>query len=225
MVGYDKDGFIQLIRRSESVAAEGKSEKKEKKSSKRPFKKGSWKMWLYKKLKKWKSSKHVSDFHFTKQINVFLTERKDKVKAFVSGQKPTDEQLKRLQKHKDDSFVLINCGEGIYTRISVRCYLKLLEVDRIAISISMICSDDAGDEEFSAYDDEQVFDNINSFLSWVNYYRQLVYGVCEVQSHMCGFMYTRYKAKTVIRYTDGSVKAFKGDFNEVLTEFDFDPLL
>ena len=33
MVGYDKDGFIQLIRRSESVAAEGKSEKKEKKSS------------------------------------------------------------------------------------------------------------------------------------------------------------------------------------------------
>lgn len=222
MSGYDKDGFIQLIRKTEDVKPE---KKKEKKSSKRPFKKGSWKMWLYKKIKRWKSQSSVVDFHFIKQENLIVTDRNGKVKTLITGQKPTDEQMKKLQKHKDDVFILINCGEGIFTRISLKCYQKLMKVDKIAVSIRLICSDDAGEEEFDAFDDEQVFDNINSFLSWVNYYRQLVYGVCEVQSHMCGFMYTRYKARTVISFTDGSVKAYKGDFNEVLTEFDFDPLL
>lgn len=225
MGNYDKDGFIQLIRKSETSMKEDESPKNAKKSSKRPFKKGSWKMWLFKKLKKWRSPKSVVGFHHIKTPSVYITKRNDKVKCFISEQKPSEEQLKKLQKHKSDSFVLINCGEGIYTRISMKCYLKLLEVDRIAVAITLVCTDDSGDEEFDAYNDEQVFDSINSFLSWVNYYRQLCYGVCETQSHMCGFMYTRYKAKTVIRYTDGSVKAFKGDFNEVLKEFDFDPLL
>ena len=100
-----------------------------------------------------------------------------------------------------------------------------MEIDRIAISVTLRCSDDAGEEEFDAYDDEQVFDNINSFLSWVNYYRQLVYGVCEIQSHMCGFMYTRYKAKTLIRKIDGTFETYKGDFNEVLKAYDITPLL
>ena len=42
---------------------------------------------------------------------------------------------------------------------------------------------------------------------------------------MCGFMYTRYKAKTLIRKTDGSFETYKGDFNEVLKAYDITPLL
>lgn len=220
MENYDKDGFIQLIRRTEP-----KERKADKDPKKNPFKKGTWKAWLFKKLRKWKSSKHVQDFHFVKQENLIVINRKGKTKAVMSGGKPDEATLQKLVKNKKDAFVLINCGEGVFIRISVKCYLKLMEIDRIAVSIQLRCSDDSGDEEFDAYDDEQVFDNINSFLSWVNYYRQLVYGVCEVQSHMCGFMYTRYKSKVIIRKVDGSVESYKGDFNEVLSEYGFDPLL
>lgn len=215
---YDKDGFIKLIRKSAT------GEKPEKKS-KKPFKKGSWKAWLFKKLKKWKSSKHVQDFHFVKQENLIIVGKDGKLKTTLTGHKPDDKLIEKLEKNKKNSFILINCGENIFTKISVKTYLKLMEIDRIAISVTLRCSDDAGEEEFDAYDDEQVFDNINSFLSWVNYYRQLVYGVCEIQSHMCGFMYTRYKAKTLIRKVDGTFETYKGDFNEVLKAYDITPLL
>ena len=49
---YGPDGFIHLI-------PKGSKEEKKKKSSKNPFKKGSWKHYMYKILKKWKSSKYV----------------------------------------------------------------------------------------------------------------------------------------------------------------------
>ena len=67
MTTYDQDGFIQLIRKQSPDV----KPKDAKKSTKNPFKKGSWKHSMLKILKKWKSSKYVSDFHFIQQENVF----------------------------------------------------------------------------------------------------------------------------------------------------------
>jgi hypothetical protein len=220
--------FITLLAKKGARAPKTFEVAKPKKNSKdkKPFKKGSWAHALFKKIKRWKSPKNVEDFHYTKQENLLVIDKKGKVKTIKFSKKPSEEQITKIsEKWKKDTDVLINCGEGIFLRISWKCYLKLIQIDKIAISIQLLCSDDAGEEEFTAYEDDQIFDNINSFLSWVNYYRQLVYGVCEIQSHMCGFMYVKYKAKTLVTHKDGSIHKFKGDFNEVLSEYDFDPLL
>lgn len=214
---YGPDGFIHLI-------PKGSKAERKKKSSKNPFKKGSWKHYMYKILKKWKSSKYVSDFHFVKAENlVIYWNDKVKVKAFKKA--PDKETLQKIQKKYEDSFVLINAGEGVFLRISVTSYLKFMEIDKMEIYLHMKCKDDATDTWFDIADDYKTIDNISELMSFVNYYRQLVHGVEDVQCAVCTFTYVKYDIRTVVLKQDGSAETYKGDFNDFLTEYEFDPLL
>lgn len=216
----DKNGFIVLKR----VSADTKAPTY-KKARKNPFKKGSWKAWLYKKLKKWKSSKYVADFHYMHATNAII-QSKNKTKTVIMSTRPDDDMVDKLKSKKyRDAMVMIDCGEGVYLRISSKCYCKLMEIDRIAINVSLKAQEDGEDDFFDVFDEDKVYDNINTLLSWVNYYRQLVNGIGEIQCRCCWFTYVKYNCKTVVQKRDGSIETYKGDFNEFLTAYDFDPLL
>lgn len=214
---YGPDGFIHLI-------PKGSKEEKKKKSSKNPFKKGSWKHYMYKILKKWKSNKYVSDFHFMKAENLIIY-RNDKVKVKAFKKVPDKELLQKIQKKYENSFVLINAGEGIYLRISIASYLKFMEIDKMEIYLHMKCKDDATDTWFDVMDDYKTIDTIFELMSFINYYRQLVHGVEDVQCAVCTFTYVKYDIRAVVLKRDGSAETYKGDFNDFLSEYKFEPLL
>lgn len=217
----DEEGFVVLKRKDQKPA-----EKKQKRAHKKhPFRRGSWKDFLYTKIRKWKSSKYVDDFHFVKLENIVVY-RKSKPKAILTRKKLTKSQLEKLQDKYDDCYILINSYDNVFVRLTLKSYMKLIEIDKIAISYKMEGIEDGyEDEKYPVYDLEQVIDNINDLMSWINYYRQLIAGVCEVQASCCNFTIFEFKVKTVVQMRDGTLKTYKGDFNEVMQDFDIRPFL
>lgn len=222
---YDQDGFLILIKKTKPEAQPAKP-KKEKKLKKNPFKKGTWKHALMKTLLKWKSSKNISDFHFTKLDNLLIsTDNSKKYKAFST--RMSKEKLDKFSSKHDKAMILINAGLGVYIKLSLKCYLALMEINRIRISIFLKGQEDGAEEDewFDIYEDNTTIDNINQLMDFINYYRQLVNGVATVQAHCCWYTYVKYNVKTVVLKQDGSAEAYKGDFNEFLEKYHFEPLL
>lgn len=222
---YDKDGFVQLVPRFTKDDKKTEKAKPETiKSNKNPFKKGSWKAWLFKKAKKWKSSKLVSDFHFTKLENIVVYEN-DKPKVILSKTKIGKDKLKKLA-DKPNCYILINARDNVFVKLSIKSYLKLMKVNKMAITITVYGKDDGReDDPYIVYDDEMVLDNINDLMNWVNYLRQLINGVMSMQAQCCGYVWYDFKVKTVIIKTDGEPETYKGDFNEVMKAYNITPLL
>lgn len=226
--GKDKDGFTVLIKSQPDeyyrVSVQTEKEKPVKKVSKNPFKKGSWKFSLLKKLKKHHSTSKVSSFHFTKLENIIIY-RNSKPKAILSKKAFSEETLRKMSEKYPDCYILINCRESMYMKLSLKSYLSLMEIDKMVIEYTMKASDDCENETYEIYDNRIVIDNINDLCNWINYYRQLIDGVGEVQAMCCSFTYYKYKVKTLIKKTDGSYETYKGDFNEVLKKYHITPLL
>lgn len=232
LIRYDEDGFQVLIRKSpaDKAKAEKKAlkekEKKERKLFKNPFKKGSWKFDFFKRAKNYRTSANVQDFHFTKCDNLVVY-RRDDPKTIISKSRFNLKELEKIADKYSDSFVLVNAYLNTFLKISVKSYLKLMKVKKIVIEYVVQVQEDGyeeyGFEDF--YEATQVIDNINELMSFINYYRNLIHGVGEVQARVCNYTWVNFKVKTLIIKQDGDTKTFKGDFNEVMEYLGIKPLL
>ena len=221
----DSDGFVileRIISVPPSNTTPEKTSKKEK-NPKKPFKKGSWKNWLLKKLRKFKSPSSVKSFHCSKVKNyVIYQSKKLKVSEFHV---PLDDDMITSLKEKDECMVLIRGENHTFFEISLKAYQKLCNVDRMIVNYQLIGIEDDDDSKVILMENTRVITSINDLMSFINYYRQLVDGVMEVQSNCFGFTQYAYKVKTVVINKDGIPKAFKGDLNEVLEYFHIKPLI
>lgn len=214
--------YLTLHRKSKEETTP-KSNKK--KSSKKPFKKGSWKDWLYRKLIKLRTPSNVSHFHDMSAENLII-HRKSKPNVTFSKRRFTESQLSKLEKrYPDDCYILINCGESMFYRLSLKSYLKLCKIDRMIVNMDLYAEDDYDQGTYVIQEFDRTIYTINDLLHFVIYLRSLIDGVAETQSQMCGFTYHKYKFTTVIISANGKAKAYKGDFNEVLQEYEITPLL
>lgn len=210
----DENGFIRLTRTNKKDEDEPKKEKKSKQAKKVKFKKGSWKHRLYKLLEKWKSSPFVIKGHFVKLKNLLVVLGKDGKSIEFT------EKLKNKNLDGDvNRYVLINCYNGIYTRISSKAYKKLCLIDKISISFRLEGSYDET-ESYDVYQNEFVIDNINDLLSFVNFHRCGIEGVYEMMCSCCTFTLYDYHFKVVVLMRDGTVKTYKSDLNDFMKEFD-----
>lgn len=219
---FDNDGFVQLIKKSPKPKDEKPAPKK--KIFKNPFKKGSWKSDFFKKFKRTRVSPHVEDFHFVKMENL-LVYRKDDPKTLISKTRFNLKDLEKISKKYSDSFVLINAFNNTYIKLTLKSYLKLMKVKSIVIEYKVMVQEDGDDEICEYYEADQVISNINELMGFINYFRELINGVGEVQARVCCYTWVEFKVKTLVIKQDGSTKSFKGDFNEVMEYFDIKPLL
>ena len=206
----DTEGFLTL---------KPAKKDKPKKSKKKPkFKKGTWKHWLWKKLKSWKSGKSVEDFHFTRLENLIIyNDGKPKVKIFSSQY-----SLDKIRKYQDtykDAYLLINSTDQMYTRISLKSYLKLMEVDKIAINFRLRARYDCDVEVADVYELDEVIDSINELCRFINYHRQAINGVYEIQSQCCGYTDYEFKFKILVMKRDGSTETYKSDMNDFMKAY------
>ena len=219
----DSDGFVILERVIATTPSNPVTVKPEKpQDPKKPFKKGSWKNWLLKKLRKFKAPNQVKGFHFTKLTNyVIYQAKKLKITSFHAQ---LDSDTISTLKTKEDCTVLIRGENRTFFELSLKAYQKLCNVDRMIVSYQLIGIED-DDSRSTLMENTRIITSINELMNFINYYRQLVDGVMEVQSNCFGFTRYTYKVKTVVVNRDGIPRAFKGDFNEVLEFFHIKPLI
>lgn len=196
--------------------------KRKKKKDPPKFKKGGWKHWLYKKLKNWHSSKFVDAFHFEKRENILIACRNDPEVLFFSeriGRGTIKELTKLVGK---DAFVLIDAYDKTYLEFSIKSYLKLMKIDKMIISFRLRANND-GVEIVDVYEREEVIDNINDLARFINYHRQGIEGVYEIQSNCCCYTDYEFRMRIVVMKTDGSCETYKGDMNDFMKAYDIYP--
>ena len=178
----DSDGFVILERIISVPPSNTTPEKisKKEKNPKKPFKKGSWKNWLLKKLRKFKSPPSVKSFHFSKLTNyVIYQSKKLKVSEFHV---PLDDDMITSLKEKDECMVLIRGDNHTFFEISLKAYQKLCNVERMIVNYQLIGIED-DDSKVTLMENTRAITSINDLMSFINYYRQPVDGVMEVQSN------------------------------------------
>lgn len=210
------DGFFTLIPKKKKEP--DKKPKKEKKVKAPKFKKGGWKHWFYKKLKNWKSSKFITDFHFEKRENILIACGNDPEVTFFNLRinKSTLKEIQSLS--KKDAFVLVDAYDQTYLKFSIESYLKLMKIDKMIISFRLRANND-GVEIVDVFEREDVIDNINDLAAYINHHRQGIEGVYEIQSNCCCYTDYDFIVKIVVMKHDGSVETYKGDMNDFMKAY------
>ena len=205
------DDFFTLIKKSpEDNKISSKKDEKEKKAAKPKFKKGSWKHWLYKKAKNWKSPRQIEDFHFTKLDNLVVY-RLDKPKAIISSKRFDLKKLRELQKKHDDLYVLVNATDRMFMKMSLKAYLKLMNVDKIVFNVKLQALYDGADEDEldDIFEIDKMVDSINELAYFINYHRRGADGIYEIQAMVCSYTLFYYTFRILVYKRDGSADTYK----------------
>lgn len=216
MGAKQKNEFYSLIPISKESKPKGSD--KDKKAKKPHFKKGSWKHWLYKLAMKWKPSRFVEDFHFTKLENVLIAQSSDP-EVMLFKKRVDKHTLKEISRLADDCYILINATSHMFMKISIASYKKLMKIDKIAINFTLQASYDGECEIQDIYHFEQVIDSINELAKFINYHRQGIEGVYEVQAQCCAYTDYFFKFKILVYKTDGSCDTYKSDMNDFMKDY------
>lgn len=230
----DQDGFHLLVRKNGTTDHKKSTvtrpimkttinpEKKTVQTKiKNPFKKGSWKSQFWKNLRKYTIGRWISHFHNVNFQNYTIYRKEEdgdyEVTAHHNG---LPKSFVQDLKHYDRAYIMIAVGDQMYSRISAKAYKKLMKVEKIAIHFILEALFDGEDEKVTLVEDYNTIDNINDLLSYLNYRRQGVYGVYELQARCCGYTDYFYNFKVLVSFRDGTCKTYKGDMNEFLKDFD-----
>lgn len=225
---FDNDGFYHLTKKAQGapeIKQKAKSSQKSpKKTNVKPpkFKKSSWKHHLWKRIRDWRSSRYVEEFHFVKLENLVIYEEDSsggdsKLRVYTTRNRLKKKQLSKLKK-SDNAYVLVNSYDQMYTKVPLKSYLKLIEIDKIAFDLTLTGVDDDG-EEFDVLTQTVVVDNINDLMRYINTQRQGIEGVYEVEAACCGYTTFEFRFKIVVSKLNGEVITYKSDMNDFMSDY------
>lgn len=228
---FDSDGYFHLEAKIDltkphstklTIVEKPAKKKKKEKINKPKFKKGSWKHYLWKKIRDWRSSQYVEDFHFVKLENLVIyrddsSKDKGKLSIYTTKNRLKKKQLDKLKK-SDDAYVLVNTYDQMYTKIPIKSYLKLIEIDKIIFDLTLTGIDDGGDK-FDVYGKTDIVDNINDLMRYVNIQRQGIEGVYDIQAACCGYTIFEFKFKIVVSKLNGEAVTYKSDMNDFMKDY------
>lgn len=218
--GFNTDGFITLVKK-QSTEQTKLSKRKNKDMTKPKFKKGSWKHWLYKRLKKLQPSKVVSKFHDTKLKNIVVY-RNDKPRASISSEKMTKELLTKLETKFPDAYILINSGDNMFTKINLSAYKKLMDIEKIVMHFELTVIDDGEDEPQQLYEKDVTIDSINRLCNVVNTERVCIDSVYDIQARCTWYSVYEFDYRIMVQKRDGSIEYYKDSINKFLKAYDLD---
>ena len=221
----DENGFTHLTRKKGfelpgTNTPKTTKSKKEKhstsKDTKVQFKKGSWKHRFLKRLSTWASSRYSIKFHFVKLDNYVVYNDKGRTICVPVRERIKKSLIKKLR-GDHEAFIMINTYDQIFTKLSVKAYMKLMRIGKIMIGRHLTGSYD-GVEQYNIYEDTVVIDNINDLMRYINHHRQLIDGICDVEAYCCGYSTHGYDLKIMVQYTDGEVKTYRSDMNDFMKD-------
>lgn len=195
------------------------SKKNDKKITEKPkFKKGSWKYVLWKKIQKFKSSRYIEGFHFSKITNYLVY--KNSKNEYRMEEFSTRIKKSKLAKLKDssDAWIMINSHDMEFVKVSLKSYLKLMKIDKIAIEYELTGSYDDVDQ-CVIFETFRIIDNINDLFQFIKQHRAGIQGVYDMQSYCCEYTSFDFEFRMVVNFTDGTAKTYKSDMNDFMKDF------
>lgn len=227
----DKDGFLVLARISDAdPKADPKPKHKTKKHKdkdkpKKPkitFKKGGWKWSLWRKIRDWRTSKYVHKFHSERCRTYAVYYPKDQQQVpygIVAKGGLCDSELSYLLKIANSPIIFVPTGSDTYTGITPKTYKKLQTIEKVAIYFKLMAYDDDPAEPPRDIDEfEDVFDNMNSLLSFIEYHRQMVLGVYELQARWCWGPSHEFEFKVMVYKKNGKIDTYT-NLNDFLMDY------
>lgn len=181
-----------------------------------PFKKGTKKYKLYKALSKAQNHDGVSKFHEKRFVNLAISHvGKTKCEEFTN--KLSSEDIHRLSVKKSRNYILIGCSGGVYRRIKISSYMKLIKLRKVIIESRCVSRTDCGDYE-TVYKDRIIVDSINRLLKILTEERIRCDCIYELQLKSRGYDMYDFKYKIMTLDKSGEYK-FYGDINDFCKEF------
>lgn len=223
----DEDGFIRLQFKNPRVITPSKAVEKvsQKKKSGKPFKKGSWKRKLYDYVTEHKFvHSAIKLFHLTKHENIIFMKSEKDMKVGTFFTRISDKKLAKLAKKYPDGFVLINNMNRQYTRLPFESYKKLAKVQSIGIEYTVLVMEDGDDGYQKMYDARNHIVSINELCREIQYYRNLVDGIIDIQCYACWYSVFKVDFKILVLDQNGDTHTYK-DINKFLDDYMIHPLL
>lgn len=201
-MSIDKDGFYQLEWKSDTLSIP-KHEPDEK-----PKKLKGWKKDMLKKLKRAPKPSCIKKFHNTKLTNLKVDE----------GSQITFKQNKNKCKPSPKAYILISLGEGIYHRLSVKTYHKLLKINKVMIEFTFLAKDDYSDKAEVLSKSSTIIQSINDLLRFVLWERMRIDAVYEVQAKASVFTDYDFKYRIAVMKSNGELETYR-DINKFLANY------
>lgn len=210
----DKNGFIVLEsvddikRNSHNIKIH---DEKPKKIKKLKFKKGSWKYFFYKKIRKLAIPRIVKNFHHANGNNIIIYKTKDDPNVVLSSTRLDKKLLKKLISKYPDAYVLVDCIDSTYYKVSLETYKKLYNVSKIIISNKFKILYDGCHIADTLYENETVIYSINQLLQYIHNEFIRINGVYDLQMKIGWYDWYMMKYKIMVMYEDGNVDYYKGE--------------
>lgn len=189
-------------------------EPKQKKTKKKKVKKAKLKDWVYRLLKNCKPSRMVDRFHDTRMENLVIYDNNDRphiVKYKGNIDKPL---FKKLKKKYQDAYILVNGGDGFFSRISVDTYVKLSKINRLVIHYELLSMDiDDDDMRNIITPIDRVIDSINELVRFHMSERTRIDTICDMCCRDFWYDLFENKYRIAVEYKNGKVLYFK-DIND-----------
>lgn len=186
-----------------------------------PFKKGSSKFKMCKKLKNTKTRNTTVKFHDKRMKNFSIASADQYIEgeAFTTSISADGMSLLDTYRNKETS-IMINCGDNIFRRLTRKSYFKLCKLRRVMITSSCVVRDDT-DDETVLHKDTRVIETINSLLRILTEERIRCDCIYETQIKYCGFSLYDFKYKIMSLDKNGKYHYYS-DINKFCKEYRLD---
>lgn len=205
----DEDGFLVLDwkKHQNDKPKKVKKPKKKKKKSK-----GIMKAWVLRLLNSCVPSKMVEKFHDTRMENIVIYDKHD-VPHTIRYKGHMDKALfKKIKNKYPDAYVLINGGDGFYSKVSVDTYVKMSKISRVVVHFELHATLDGRDDDdqrnvISPID--RVIDSVNELVRFHMSERTRVDTIMDMCC--CEFWYDMFDSdyRIAVLYNDGTEDYFK----------------
>ena len=183
-----------------------------------PYRKGSRKFKLYKKLNKVPINSTTNKFHDKRLSNYMIHDQKKngsiEARRFTTKTKSTYEDLTDPK----DTYFMVNCGDNIFIRLSAKSYFKLSRLRKIIIISQGVVRDDGAYEDDVLYSDSRVFDTINGLLRALTEERIRCDCIYETQIKNCGYSLYDFRYKIMTLDKSGKYKYYD-DINRFCRQY------
>lgn len=180
--------------------------------------KKSWEKYFKSLIAKIVVPKYVKQFHNMKQDCIYIKSEDQKVTGIKKPRLGISKLYERFKNPKDVS-IFVPSGTNTYTKLSLESYHKLSNLSVVHLTYTMRVLYDCTDDYEELYTYPVTIYDIESLLEEIQYYRNLIDGIGELQAMVNNYDLMDIVFRIVIKFKDGTYCSYK-NINEFMKDYD-----
>lgn len=180
--------------------------------------KKSWERYFKSLIMKIVIPKYVKQFHNMKHECIYIKPDGNKITGIKKPRLSIGKLCERFD-NSEDVIVLIPSGTNTYTKLSLASYHMLSTLSVVHLTYTLRVLYDGTDDYEELYTYPVTIYNIESLLQEIQYYRNLVHGIGELQAMVNNYDMMDIVFRIVIKFNDGTYCSYK-DINDFMKDYE-----